>query len=101
MSVAPGVFVRRRGVFKYRVWVFWGVFMSGHVLVYLGICTCVWNYFCARRYFLVFGIVLMCLGMFAMFGCIWIHFRWLDQIWIHLDMCRCMLVHVYIYRYNV
>ena len=47
----------------------------------------------------MFGFVLMCLGMFAMFGCIWIPFRWLDQIWIHLDMCRCMLVHVYVCIY--
>ena len=73
ISGLPDRFIWRRGVLKHRVWGFGGVFVYGHVLVYLGICICVWKCLCLEIFpcILIYIYISICLGMFAMFGCMW------------------------------
>ena len=78
ISPSPGVFIWHRGVFKYGGWGFWGVFVSGHVLVYLGICICVWKCLCLE----MFPCIWIYVDMLGYVCDVWMH---LVTFWIHLD----------------
>ena len=76
ISTVPGIFIRRRGIFKYSVLMFWGVFVSGHVLVYLGISMCLDVSGCMLVYLDISGYV-------------WNHLR---CVYIYLDICGCVWI---------
>ena len=99
VSGFPGVFVWRRGVFKYKVWMFGGVSVPGHVLVYLGICVCVWKYFSGwtSLFWDMFGCTSVHLDIFP-YG--WMYLRWWDTcgyIWICVGICGHRPLYIYIY----
>ena len=81
ISAAPGIFIRRRGKFKYSVGEIWGPRWLLIFWVDFTLLGCAWVYFCA------FGYIPTWLDVFAMVG----------YMWVHLDMCGCMWAPVSLY----